>query len=250
MNFGKKPINMKRPDLSVIIPAYNEGASLGPLLQDLFPVLDALSILSEVIIVDDGSTDHTTETVRLYQAHHPHVHLIRFAKNCGQSAALAAGFRYAKGSWTLTLDADGQNPPSEIHKLWPHREQAELIIGWRQYRQDPWTKRWISRLANACRRRICQDGVHDTGCSLKLFQTRALHTIRMYRGMHRFLPALFCMEGFRVMEVPVHHAPRKQGKSKYHLFNRSLAPLCDLFAVHWMRKRTIRYDIISNQDSP
>ncbi len=249
MNSGKKAHTMMTPDLSVVIPAYNEEACLGSLLDELAPVLQKLSVRSEILVVDDGSTDCTAQVILEKKRDYPHLHLIRLAKNCGQSAAFAAGFRAARGIWILTLDADGQNPPSEIAKLWDHRNDADLIVGWRQQRKDPWTKRWISRIANPCRRWLCQDGVHDTGCSLKLFRATALHSIPLYRGMHRFFPALFCIAGFHVVEVPVSHAPRIGGKSKYHLLNRSLSPLYDLFVVYWMRKRWIRYEVLPGQDA-
>lgn len=226
-------------NLSIVIPVKNEEENLQELCQELFGVLNQLELPFEVVIVDDGSTDGTLSLLQSLTSHYKELKFLSFDKNYGQTAAFLAGFRAAKGEWIITLDGDGQNDPHDIPKLLSLREQADLVVGRRKKRKDTLSKRVISRVANAVRSRLCDDGVDDTGCSLKLFRASALKHIKLFRGMHRFFPALFRMEGFRVLQVDVHHRPRLKGKSHYNIFNRSLNPIIDLLAVWWMRKRKV-----------
>lgn len=230
-------------EYSVIVPLKDEESNIEELVKELEPVMNQLKAPWELICVDDGSTDNTLPLLKKLQQGRPYLRILSFTRNFGQSSAFDAGFKSAEGEFVITLDGDRQNDPHDIPKLLKEIEHADLVCGQRLKRKDPWTKRWISSIANAVRSRLCQDGVQDTGCSLKIYRTACLHKIKMYQGMHRFLPALFLMEGFRVKELPVNHRERTKGKTKYNIFNRSLNTLFDLYAVVWMRKRRLHYSI-------
>jgi len=227
----------------VVIPAFNEAPNVEACYRELVDVLEARTDPFEAIVVDDGSTDGTGEILRKLAVADPRLRVIRFRRNCGQTAALDAGFRAAAGAVVVTMDADLQNDPHDIPALLAALEGADLVCGWRIDRRDPWTKRAASRVANRVRRRLTGDRVHDTGCTLKAMRHEALDRLKLYRGMHRFLPALFTMEGFRVVEVPVHHRPRRAGVSKYGNWGRLWGGLADLWAVRWMARRRLAYEV-------
>ena len=229
--------------LSVVIPAYNEEPNVEPCYRELAEVLAALGRPCEVIFVDDGSTDGTFRVLAGLAAADPRVRVIRFRRNAGQTAGLDAGFRAARGAVVVTMDADLQNDPRDIPALLERLQSYDAVCGWRVSRQDPWSKRMGSRVANAVRRRFTGDGVHDTGCMLKAFRRSALDRLRLYRGMHRFLPALLRLEGCRVTEVPVRHRRRRAGRSKYGNWSRLWVGLADLWAVRWMARRRLEYEI-------
>jgi glycosyltransferase involved in cell wall biosynthesis len=227
----------------VVIPAYNEAANVEPCLRELTPVLDALGRPFEVIFVDDGSADGTFQVLDRLAAEDRRVRVIRFRRNAGQTAALDAGFRAARGDVVVTMDADLQNDPRDIPTLLAGLGLHDAVCGWRVRRRDPWTKRVASRVANAVRRWFTGDGIHDTGCMLKAFRREAVARLHLYRGMHRFLPALLKLEGFRVAEVPVSHRPRRTGRSKYGMWGRLWVGLADLWAVRWMARRRLDYEV-------
>jgi len=172
-----------------------------------------------------------------------YLRIITFDRNYGQSCAFDAGFKKARGEWVITLDGDRQNDPADIPKMLALAEQNDLVCGHRVNRRDPWHKKITSLSANFVRSRLCQDQIHDTGCSLKVYRTECLRHIKMFKGMHRFLPALFKIEGFRIAEVAVNHRERIKGQTKYTFFNRSFNTIADMLAVRWMRKRHINYRI-------
>lgn len=231
------------PEYSVIIPLKNEESNIRLLIDELEPIMQSLNHPWELICVDDGSTDGTRRVLENLLTDHPYLRLIYFDKNYGQSSAFDAGFKAAKGRFVITLDGDGQNDPADIPKLTTLIEDCDLVCGIRVNRQDTLSKRLISKTANLVRNWLCGDGVQDTGCSLKVYRKSALDKIKMYHGLHRFLPALFCIEGFRIKSTPVNHRERIRGKSNYNFFNRSFNTLADLWAVRWMQKRQLRYQI-------
>jgi dolichol-phosphate mannosyltransferase len=231
------------PALTVVIPAYNEQANVEPCYRELVEVLDALGRSFEILFVDDGSTDGTGAVLRGLASADRRVRVVRFRRNAGQTAALHAGFRAARGAVIVTMDADLQNDPHDIPKLLAALPGHDAVCGWRVDRRDPWTKRIASRVANRVRERFTRDGVHDTGCTLKAFRREAVESLHLYRGMHRFLPALLQMEGRRLVEVPVSHRPRRAGVSKYGNWGRMWAGLADLAAVRWMARRRLYYEI-------
>ena len=239
---------LEQPWLSVVIPAFNEEPNVEACYRELVEVLERLGHPFEVVVVDDGSTDRTPEILRVLAAADPRLRLVRLRRNAGQTAALDAGFRTARGPVVVTMDADLQNDPRDIPTLLAALEAADAACGWRVDRRDRWTKRVASRIANGVRRRFTGDGVHDTGCTLKAFRRTALDRLKLYRGMHRFLPALLIMERFRVVEVPVRHRPRRAGTSKYGNWGRLRVGLTDLWAVRWMARRRLAYEV--EEDRP
>lgn len=234
---------------SVVIPLKNEEGNIGELLRELAPVMEGLKQPWEVLCIDDGSTDGTLEQLHFLQKDQPSLRIVAFQRNYGQSSAFDAGFRLAHGEFVITLDGDRQNDPRDIPRLVQAAEKADLVCGYREKRNDPWHKRITSILANAIRSRFCGDGVRDTGCSLKIYRRDCLQKIKMYHGMHRFLPALFKHEGFTIVELPVNHRERVAGKTKYNFLNRSFNTLSDMWAVRWMGKRQLRYQIRSQEPS-
>lgn len=233
---------------SIVIPIYNEADNIRPLLEEVEWVMNAYPNSWELIFINDGSRDNSLEILQKLAKEKQYVRVISFKKNYGQTSALAAGIRAAKGMWIISLDGDGQNDPRDIPLLIDtitKSPECDLVSGIRRMRKDPWYKRIISKVANGVRSKILQDKTRDTGCSLKMYRASCFTKIPLYKGMHRFLPALFQIEGFHTEEVVVHHRKRERGKSKYNLFNRGIALLFDLFAVAWMRKRRLSYEIDS-----
>ncbi len=228
---------------SVVIPLKDEAENIEALVYELEATMQGLGKPWELICVDDGSQDNTALLLQKLANEKPFLRAIIFNGNYGQSSAFDAGFQTARGEFLITMDGDGQNDPADIPNLVKKMDSSDLVCGYRKKRQDSLLKKWISHLANFTRSRVCQDGVRDTGCSLKIYRTHCLHKLKMYQGMHRFLPALFVIEGFRVSEAPVNHRPRLKGRSHYNLWNRSLNTIVDMFAVHWMRKRRLQYKI-------
>ncbi len=232
-------------DLSIVIPVYNEEECLELLEKELVAVLGDYAHPWEVILVDDASTDRTPEIIREICARDPHFRTIRFRNNCRQSAAMAAGFRAARGAITVTLDADLQNDPADIPRLLEHMREYDCVCGWRKNRQDtPW-RRFQSRLANHIRNWISGETIQDTGCSLKAYRTDLLQKIYLFRGAHRFLPTLLKMEGATVFEIAVNHRPRAAGTPKWGMWNRVFRATADLFGIRWMKSRVLGYEVES-----
>ncbi|MCH9632833.1 MAG: Dodecaprenyl-phosphate galacturonate synthase [Chlamydiae bacterium] len=231
---------------SVIIPIKDEEHNIPILAAEVEEVMNKLNEPWELIYIDDGSKDNSLSILKKLQEQMPTLRVLSFKKNYGQSSAFDAGFKLASGELIITLDGDLQNDPKDIPKLLDALEKNDMVCGWRQKRKDTIFKRIISKPSNIVRSRLCKDQIHDTGCSLKVFRKSSLSKIRGFHGMHRFFPALFKVEGMSVGEVKVSHRARTQGKSKYHLFNRSIGPMLDMFVVYWMRKRRLRYKV--NED--
>jgi len=228
---------------SVVIPLKNEEENVCDLINELEPIMQSLQKPWELICIEDGSTDQTLAILKKIAAEKPYLRVIAFSKNFGQSSAFDAGFKAAQGEYVISLDGDRQNDPADIPKLVKAIVDCDLVCGQRVKRQDPLIKKITSRLANWIRSRVCQDGVQDTGCSLKIYRNTCLRQIKLFEGMHRFLPALFVIEGFRIKEVPVNHRERIKGVTKYNFLNRSFNTVADMLAVRWMHKRHLKYQI-------
>ncbi|MDP1879511.1 MAG: glycosyltransferase family 2 protein [Parachlamydiaceae bacterium] len=228
---------------SVVIPLKNESGNIIDLIHELEPIMDNLTKNWELICIDDGSTDGTTEILTTLLNEKSFLKVLFFQKNYGQSSAFEAGFKAAKGEFVITLDGDRQNDPADIPTLVNLIQQADLVCGIRKKRKDNLTKRLTSKIANKVRKWFCEDGVEDTGCSLKIYRKNCLENIKMYDGMHRFLPALFKIEGYRILQTAVNHRERVKGVSHYTFFNRSFNTLADLWAVRWMKKRHLNYSL-------
>lgn len=231
------------PAVSIVIPVYNEEESLRPLWDATKPVLESLGRPWEVIFVDDGSTDRSWEILRALRDGEPRIRVLRLRRNSGETAAEEAGMRNARGEIVVTMDADLQNDPADIPALLEAIRDADMAAGWRRERHDPWIRRLSTAVARRFRWWFTRDGIHDSGCTFRAMRRRCLDRIKLYRNMHRFLPALFQMEGFRVVEVPVRHHPRRHGKSKYGIWNRLWVGIADTLAVWWMRKRRLDWEI-------
>jgi glycosyltransferase involved in cell wall biosynthesis len=228
----------KSPAVSVIVPVFNEEDNISILQSELGRALAGIE--HEIVFVDDGSSDRTAERIQ----RSPQVRVLRFEKNTGQSAAIYAGLNAACGAALVLIDGDLQNDPADIPKLLAEISRgADLVCGYREKRKDTTVKRLTSRIANFVRSRFTKDGVRDTGCSLKAMRRECVRTLIPFKGMHRFIPALVKGAGYRLVEVPVNHRPRRFGKSKYGLRNRALRATIDMFGVRWLLSRQVNYKL-------
>jgi len=232
-----------RPQLSAVVPAYNEAESLPVLVTELRAALESTQRTWEMVLVDDGSSDGTGDLMAAEAARDARIRVLRLEKNAGQSAALAAGLARARGDVVVTLDADLQNDPADIPNLLAALAGADVVSGVRAKRHDSWVRLVSSRIANATRRAVIGDRVTDIGCSLKAYRREVLEGLPMFVGVHRFLPALCAFRGARVVEVPVHHRPRTRGVSKYGMGNRLWRGIHDLVGVSWLKQRLVRYRV-------
>lgn len=227
----------RRPRLSVVVPVFDEAESLFDLHPELDAALAGVSGGVEFVYVDDGSRDASAARLGEIAASDSRVRVVRLPVNRGQTAALAAGFAVVRGVFTATLDADGQNDPKDLPRLLAATERADVVNGVRVERRDGLVRRLSSRLANGFRNRVTGESVTDVGCSLRVMRTDLLRRVKLYHGMHRFLPTLLRLEGARVVELPVNHRPRRHGVSKYGIGNRLFVGLVDLVVVRWMQHR-------------
>ena len=236
---------MNQPDLSVVFPVYNEEENIPILLREIAAALDGRGWTYEIVAVDDGSTDRSLEVLRASRAQHPTLRVLALQKNSGQTAALDAAWRGARGRLVVSLDADLQNDPADIPSMMRKLEEtaSDMVIGVRVNRQDTFARKVQSRIGNGVRNWITGDQITDTGCSLKLVKREAVERVRLFTGMHRFLPTLVRYAGYKVVEMPVNHRARQFGVSKYGAMNRAFRGLADCFAVRWMGKRMLKYDV-------
>lgn len=230
-------------DLSIVIPVYNEEDNIVPLLSELGMELDRLGRSYEIIFVDDGSQDRSFEILKKAASSNEKIRVLRFKENRGQTAAFDAGFKAALGHIVITMDADLQNDPKDIPRLLEKMGEFDVVCGWRHKRRDPWIKIVSSKIANFVRNKLSQEDIIDTGCSLKAYRRECLEGLKLFKGMHRFLPTLMKMEGYKVTEVTVSHRPRRFGKTKYNIRNRIVRSFIDLLAVRWMKGRHLDYEI-------
>ena len=231
------------PELSVVVPVYNEEGNVAPLVGEILTALRG-TLPFEIIYVDDLSRDATLQRLRELQAATPELRVVRHLANSGQSAAIRNGVKAARAPWIATLDGDGQNDPADIPTLLAQRAQAardvKLFAGWRVDRQDTGSKRWASKWANAIRSRLLRDDTPDTGCGIKLFEREAFLDLPGFDHMHRYLPALMQRAGWKTVSVPVHHRHRGSGVSKYNNLQRALVGIRDLRGVAWLIARNRR----------
>jgi dolichol-phosphate mannosyltransferase len=231
-----------QPYISFVIPVYNEEENIPILLGEITAVAEKLDCAYEIIFVNDCSSDRSLEVIRELRENHPVIRCVSFPENRGQSAALGAGFRAAIGEVVITMDADLQNDPADIPMLLEQFGPYDMVNGWRKNRQDSFSKKISSRIGNFIRNRFTDEHINDTGCSLKVMRAAMLKDIKMYRGLHRFLPTLMRVEGAKVIELPVNHRHRQFGVSKYTNLRRGVEGFQDLLAVCWMIKRHVRID--------
>jgi dolichol-phosphate mannosyltransferase len=229
-------------ELSIVVPMFNEVDNVPLLWEEIDAVLAKLGHEAEIIFVDDGSTDDSAEAVRTLMERDPRVRLVSFSTNAGLTAAFNAGYAAARGAIVATMDADLQNDPRDLELLLPALEGADAAVGVRSRRRDRWLRRISSRIANGVRNRVTGDYVTDSACSLRAMRRECVSAIPPYSGMHRFVPTLLRMAGYRVVEVPVHHRPRTRGESKFGVRNRAVRAFIDLLVVRWMMMRIVRRD--------
>ena len=236
---------MSAPDLSVVIPVYDEQESLPPLWDELRAVLVGLDVAFEIVFVDDGSRDRSAEIIRGFRDADPRTRLVQLKANAGETAATDAGLKAARGRLIVTMDADLQNDPHDIPALLAHLDQWDCVTGWRVDRAagDKWVRRISSRIANRARNAMSDESIQDSGCTFRAFRRECIRGLVLYRGFHRFIPTLLRMRGYRVLEVPVRHRPRRFGHSKYGVMNRALVAFVDLLVVRWMKQRLLRYEV-------
>ncbi|MEM1157412.1 MAG: glycosyltransferase family 2 protein [Verrucomicrobiota bacterium] len=219
---------------SVIIPFYNELENVKNVLEEVRTVMPD----AEILAVDDGSTDGTAEAICSVDA----VRYLTNEKNLGQSAALYHGLLAATSEVCVIMDGDGQNDPSDIPRLLELMRDYDVVCGYRKNRQDNFQRRLASRIANTIRSSFLNDGIRDTGCSLKAIRKDHVRFLVPFNGLHRFLPALLRNAGLTIKEEPVNHRPRLRGESKYTIGGRALRGIRDLFGVSWLMARQIRWN--------
>jgi dolichol-phosphate mannosyltransferase len=238
---------MSLPELSVVVPVFNERDNVPPLVAEIVAALRG-RLAFEIVYVDDHSRDDTLAVLRGLQAGVPELRVIHHVAQSGQSTAVRNGVKAARGRWIATLDGDGQNDPADIPKLVAARDGADaatrLFAGWRVHRQDSGSKRWASKLANAIRSRLLRDDTPDTGCGIKLFEREAFLDLPYFDHMHRYLPALMQRAGWKTVSVPVNHRARGAGVSKYNNLGRALVGIADLRGVAWLIRRAKRTQVL------
>ena len=235
--------NSESIEISVVVPVYNEEGNLPVLIPKLAEVLRGLGRSYEMIFLDDGSSDGSRRILKEMASQYPSLRILRFKENRGLSVALVAGMREARGEKIVTLDSDLQNDPADIPRLLEYLDRFDMATGWRQKREDSWLKKISSKIGNAVRNWLSGENIQDSACTLRAFKKECMKEIPVFNGMHRFLSTLVKMKGYRIVEVPISHHPRKFGKSKYNIRNRMVRSFIDLLAVRWMKHRTIHYDI-------
>ncbi len=217
--------------VSVVVPVYNERESVRPLSEELLRVLRGLGRRTEVLFVDDGSTDGTSEILADLAASEPEISVVRLRRNFGKAAALMAGFREARGDAIVTIDGDLQDDPAEIPRLLAELEEgADLVSGWKRDRKDAWSKRAASKVFNGVTRKMSGIGLHDLNCGFKAYRAEVVRSLALTGDQYRYIPVLAANEGFKVRELPVNHRPRPYGKSKYGL-ERYLRGFLDLLTI-------------------
>ena len=229
--------------LTIIVPVYNEEENIERVHSVLKKYTKEASMPVHVLFVDDGSKDKSYELLTEVCQHEKNMKLISLVKNCGLSAAIKAGFDSVETVYTGYLDADLQTTPEDFERLIPFLEEYNLVTGFRADRQDRFVKKMSSTIANSIRRFFTNDGMDDTGCPLKILHTDYAKRIPMFKGLHRFLPAMILLQQGKVKQVSIRHYPRIAGQAKYGLWNRLLGPLSDCFAFVWMKRKYINYEI-------
>jgi glycosyltransferase involved in cell wall biosynthesis len=219
--------------LSVVVPVYNEEGAAGNLHAEILVMCETLGRPYEIIFINDGSSDGTMATLKTL---HP-IKIINLRRNFGQTAAMDAGIKAAQGRYIATLDGDGQNNPADIPNLIAKLESGDydVVSGWRKNRQDKTSKRWASRAAAFVRKHLIDDGIHDSGCSLKVYKKECFEHVDLYGEMHRFIPAILKIKGFRIGEEVVDHRARTTGRTKYN-WKRGVKGILDMFAVWFWHK--------------
>lgn len=233
---------------TILVPLYNEEDNLLRVEKELSAYLRKVPIPSCVFFINDGSTDNSLALLEEICKREKDFHFISFEENRGLSAAIKAGFDEVKTPLTGYIDADLQTHPEDFDLLLEHIPEYDLVTGVRTDRKDSFKKNMSSLIANGIRRSFTHDGMDDTGCPLKVIKTDYAKRIPMFKGLHRFLPAMILLQNGRIKQVPVRHYPRIAGKAKFHLMNRLVGPFIDCFAYLWMKRNYINYKIVRRNE--
>jgi dolichol-phosphate mannosyltransferase len=239
-------MNSENPTLSLVIPCYNEEGNLRHLIAAIREAVDPLNITYEVVITDDCSKDNSWNILKELAAKDTRIRIQRFKRNCGESAASFAGLKAARGQYLVTLDADLQNDPRDLPKFLEALKDYDCVCGTRvesRGQGDNIIRIISSRIANGVRNKLSGEKISDAGCTYRAFKRECISNLKFFKGMHRFLPTLFKIEGHTVTEIAVSNNPRFAGKSNYGVWNRLFASFYDLLAVRWMKKRMFRYEV-------
>tara|TARA_R100000935_G_C2820362_1_gene159480 strand:+ start:414 stop:1127 length:714 start_codon:yes stop_codon:yes gene_type:complete len=229
--------------LTVIVPLYNEEDNLKRVEKELSEYIKIAHFPTQVLFVNDGSNDNSQNIIEEICSSNPDFRFISFEKNCGLSAAIKAGFDHVETSLTGYIDSDLQTDPMDFNLLLDHLEDNALVTGYRNNRKDSFVKNMSSTIANGIRRTFTNDGMDDTGCPLKIIRTDYAKRIPMFRGLHRFLPAMILLQNGKIKQVPIKHFPRIAGTAHFGVWNRLLGPLMDCFAYIWMKNKYINYTV-------
>lgn len=230
-------------EISIVIPVFNEKDNIYPTIKKVKKALEKKFREFELIFVNDGSFDGTKELLNKAKKEYSFLKIYHLTKNNGQSAALDVGFSKAEGDIIVMMDGDLQTDPEDIYILLKYMPEYDVVNGKRTKREDGFRRAFASKIGNGFRNLITGDNISDTGCPLKLFKKEVLKKIKMFDGMHRFLPTLAKYSGFKVIEIPVHHYDRIFGESKYKNFGRAIKGIKDVFAVRWMKNRVLNWEI-------
>jgi glycosyltransferase involved in cell wall biosynthesis len=228
---------------TIIVPVFNESENLQRVEKELLSYIKVATVPTTVLFVNDGSTDDSQKLIEAICKRNDTFDFILFKENRGLSAALKAGFDHVESELTGYIDSDLQTTPQDFNVLLEHIEDYDLVTGVRANRKDSFVKNMSSKIANGIRRAFTHDGMDDTGCPLKVIKTDVAKRIPMFKGLHRFLPAMVLLQHGKIIQVPVQHFPRMAGKAKFGLWNRLLGPLIDCFAYLWMKKKYINYEV-------
>jgi dolichol-phosphate mannosyltransferase len=229
--------------LTIIIPVYNEAENLLRVEESLLNYISIATVPTQVLLVNDGSKDNSQALIEVICNRNSAFKYILFEENRGLSAAIKAGFDYTTTALVGYIDADLQTNPEDFNLLLEHIEAYDLVTGVRANRKDSFVKNMSSKIANGIRRAFTHDGMDDTGCPLKVIKTEYAKRIPMFKGLHRFLPAMIMLQDGKTIQIPVRHYPRIAGEAKFGLWNRLLGPLADCFAYLWMKRKYINYKV-------
>jgi glycosyltransferase involved in cell wall biosynthesis len=237
---------MAQPEISFVVPCFNEEGNLRALVKAIHDAVDPLKISYEVVITDDCSRDNSWPILKELAAGDPRIRPQRFKFNCGESAASWAGMQAARGRHIVTVDADLQNDPRDLPKFLEALKRADCVCGTRvesRGKGDNFIRIASSQIANWVRNRLSGENITDAGCTYRAFRRECIANVKFFKGIHRFLPTMIKLEGFTVTEIPVSNNPRFSGQSHYGVWNRLFKSFYDLLAVRWMKKRFIRYEV-------
>lgn len=232
---------MIKPKISVVAPAHNEAGNLPEFIKKTVAALKKITSDFEIIVVDDGSTDNSFSILLQLKNKYPQLKIIQLRRNFGQSAALDAGIKHSRGEILVTLDADGQNDPQDIKPMFDklQNDKVDCVCGWRQKRQDSFSKKIISKGAAFLGNLLVNSGIHDSGCTLRVYRRQCFQDLHLYGEMHRMIPSLLRWRGFTLAEIKVNHRPRKHGQTKYN-WHRVINGLTDMVNIWFWRKYASR----------